>query len=67
MTCPDCIEKMIPQKKKLGIGSQKWQICPKCGCRLKEDSLITESYKVEVFFKNKDRINENKNDYKEFE
>jgi hypothetical protein len=58
---------MTPQKKKLGIGSCKWQVCLKCGCRLKEDSQITVSYKQEVFFKNRDRINANKNEYKEFE
>lgn len=66
MICPDCIETMIVQKKKLGHCSSKWLVCPKCGCRLKEDWPITETYKLGKFIDERERINKNKNDYKDF-
>ena len=30
--CPNCIEELIPQKKKLG-GVINWLVCTKCGFR----------------------------------
>lgn len=66
MICPDCIVEMSPNKKKLGTGSQKWFVCPKCGCRLKEDGVWAIGNKKELFYKEKDRINSNINEYKEF-
>ena len=30
--CPNCIEELVPQKKKLGR-LINWMVCPKCGFR----------------------------------
>jgi len=33
--CPNCIESLVPQKKRLGLFN-KWLVCPVCGYREKE-------------------------------
>ena len=66
MICQECIVEMVPNKRKLGTGSHKWVVCPKCGCRLKKDSFSTTCRKKEVFFEQKKFINSNQNEYKEF-
>ena len=57
---------MFSDKRKLGTGSHKWLVCPKCGCRLKEDCFTTKAKKNESFIKEKNRINSKINEYNEF-
>ena len=40
--CPDCIEPLKRQSKKLGHLSA-WLVCPKCGFRTREQDLICEN------------------------
>ncbi len=40
--CPNCIEPLIKQRKKLGISST-WLVCPKCGLRTKTTSVDNEN------------------------
>lgn len=35
MICPNCIEELIKDKKKLGQ-VKNWLVCPKCGYRTRE-------------------------------
>jgi DNA-directed RNA polymerase subunit M/transcription elongation factor TFIIS len=38
--CPECCIELINNRKKLGKGSSKWLICPKCGYRIKDNYLV---------------------------
>lgn len=44
MICPDCIEELIPNRKKLGH-LVRWFICPKCGYRVRENSEHASEFK----------------------
>jgi hypothetical protein len=60
MICPNCIIKLYPQKKKLGIGSQKWLYCSFCGYRIKVNSVFTtEKEELKRFCDNIREINSN--------
>lgn len=39
--CPDCVEPLIKDRKKLGYITT-WLICPKCGFRSRESRLDSE-------------------------
>jgi hypothetical protein len=40
--CPDCIEQLKPQKRRLDSGSCKWLVCPTCGYRQKHIDIELE-------------------------
>ena len=55
--CPNCIEPLKRESKKLGSLS-RWLVCPKCGYRVREASILfDEKHKMERFEKEKERIN----------
>jgi DNA-directed RNA polymerase subunit M/transcription elongation factor TFIIS len=56
--CPDCIEKLVINRKKLGDLSV-WWVCPKCGYRTRTSSIEwTEHYAKENLIKERKIINE---------
>jgi hypothetical protein len=57
---------MVPNKRKFGTEGINWIVCPKCGCRLKEDCFTTKAKKTEDFIKERNRINYNSHKYNEF-
>ena len=55
--CPNCVELLKRQSKKLGKLSS-WYICPKCGYRTREMSeFYDEKRQLEEFEEGKSRIN----------
>lgn len=59
MFCPNCVEKMIPNKKKLGE-FKNWLVCPKCGYRSREQKVVdttpfTDEIKKKNMYTNKFR------------
>lgn len=59
--CPDCIEKLKINRKKLGNLSV-WWICPKCGYRVRAFSIEwTNHYAKEKIIE--ERKNTNRNNY----
>lgn len=54
MLCPNCVEKLVKQKKKLG-DVKNWMVCPKCGYRQRPHDGI-DIQKMGRFI---DRIKEN--------
>lgn len=62
MICPNCIEPLIKDKKKLGQYSV-WMICGKCGLRVRPD--VSFELEIEIFELEKKRINSNKNKFDE--
>jgi len=62
--CPDCIEPLIPNKKKLG-NNCKWFICQKCGMRIKPSSAFYTLQELGRFLDKKDKLNLNKNQFNE--
>lgn len=60
--CPQCVEELIKDKKKLG-GLSAWLICPKCGLRKRKDSGNYLSQQLTNFEKRIERINLNENQY----
>lgn len=61
--CPDCIEKLVKQSKKLGQFSC-WLVCPKCGYRTREKSVYEEDRELERFKEYKNSVRES-NKFKE--
>ena len=53
--CPDCIEKLVKQSKKLGQISV-WLVCPKCGYRKRPKQSWEEEKEWEQFKEYKDRV-----------
>ena len=39
--CPECIEKLVKEKRKLGK-IKEWMVCPKCGIRIVKSSYSSE-------------------------
>ena len=62
MICPNCIEPLVKDKKKLGQYSV-WYVCKKCGLRIRPDTSF--ELKIEDFELEKERINSNKNKFNE--
>lgn len=60
--CPQCVEELIKDKKKLG-GLSIWLICPKCGLRKRRDSEHYLSLQLFNFEKRIKRTNLNENQY----
>jgi len=58
--CPDCIEPLVKDRKKLGRYSV-WLICPKCGYRKRPKSFLENAVEKEKFFEYKKQINQNLN------
>lgn len=60
--CPNCIEKLVPQTKKLGACT-KWNVCPICGYR--ERPLTENSNSIQNFIDRNRGIN-NSNHFREY-
>jgi DNA-directed RNA polymerase subunit M/transcription elongation factor TFIIS len=54
--CPDCCDQLKPDSKKLG-GLTVWLVCPICGYRKRPKYWMEERKESEVFYKQRDRIN----------
>jgi DNA-directed RNA polymerase subunit M/transcription elongation factor TFIIS len=54
--CPDCIETLMPNKKKLG-SKTNWLVCPKCGYRVRLMQLVFDNIEKTEELKNKIRRN----------
>lgn len=57
--CPNCVEPLILNTKKLGKGSTKWLVCKSCGLRVKANSTYYDNQEFDEFMKTKDIINLN--------
>lgn len=47
MICPNCIEPLVKNKKKLGE-VKNWLVCPKCGYRTRESTEINAEFNERV-------------------
>ena len=58
--CPDCVELLVPDHKKLG-GRSCWKICPKCGLRVKTsyNDFTARAVNIENFVEKRKGINNN--------
>jgi len=63
--CPDCVEKLKSNRKQLG-SLTRWLVCPLCGYRVRENSIIFETNKAQEEFELRiNTINSNQNLYNE--
>jgi len=60
--CPDCVEQLKPDKKKLGSKSN-WFVCPTCGYRTRDLHYLDLQFDAEKMRKMKDRINNNETNF----
>lgn len=60
--CPECIEELVKDKKKLGQFTN-WMICPKCGFRKRQDSSFYINQQLDNFKDRIKNINLNRNQF----